>query len=1825
MSEINSSGTESSLFEEVSSFLGVPVEKTQAMDSVIVSIIKTKIQDFNGLKSENVKLSVTIDEVKSISSKRTNSLKAEIENLMMDNDVIRSERSDLNSQIAELNTQTTMLSTELEKSRSESKDKSEQVELLKKDKRDIVKLLEEKIDELQNSTSECDRFLSDNRELRNKILQLENETQNLRSNELNDKAEIQTSRQKLDLLAKNNEWLEKEMNAKNEQLITLRHTSDAELQKTLKESSILKNDLHLEKTNKEVLINKNQELSKDLQEKFLEVKHLKDSLVAEKNEFQREMSLKQSLIGLLEKQIASLKEELRSSVEKGISNSNDSSENKSLYNEREKLIADLADLKLKLENSEHERLRLEALVNEFMPIEKENGHTETSAMISSTLGSDISSRKVYGDIGLLKRQLIKERHQKENLQRQVESFIIELEHKIPIINSFKKRTSMLEKELNDVALLLEHTSNEKERKDKEFEGISSKIKQYESNIHTLVRQRSDLAHQVQYLLLHVSIQNDKNGPLTEQEMAFVKKILNNEDPNISSDSQGVISERLLEFNNIIELQQKNSELLKTVRSFADKLEAQERSVSSDSNKIESETIKDAKEAIVTLQDYNTQLESRLKTTEKERDAYKVLLSDNQNKKTNSVSSGNGNYSKKTDDAERIRNLETNLSNVTGEYSKNMQLLNQEVQELYKIKSQVTSALEKEKSSKQLAEERLKLSQSTVELSKNENIELSKRYRYLQDIMASQDKRTSDTVTEYITCKTKLISVEAKLANIEAERDLLRTSEQSLKDDSRKLSDEKNTLRIMVTQLQTLQSEREAMLQDVQKAHKENIRDLQESYNKIQDELASKRAEIKVLESTSLSTIQRYHDKIDSLRDECNKIRDKLTEKTVLASQLESEAKGLKKELEESKVRISSFNVLNDIDTGATAEDNIRKELEKAKISLNDAYAQIDQYKELAATADESLNHSSEEFKQVKEDLCAQLESLKKEKSDLEAEVSTLNEHLENTNNELNIQSEQFNKEKNDLLKKLSILESNGQPLEELKKEYELKLAQLQKDLEEQAAYANKAQKNYEEELQKHADVSKAISELREQACNYKSVTENLRSAEAQAKKTLEDNENSWLEQRNDYESQLDLAKQRLEDLSTQNKLLYDQVELLSNRSDAPDGKNFHESSELLTSLRRERDILETKFIMSDREAKALLQKQKTMECELEEARSQIMKVKEEELNRKSFTDEHEKIMEQLNQLNLLRESNITLRNASLEANKKNTELLEEVEALQVQLLPLRSENESLRNTVLEKDQQISLYKSEADRWRQRSQEILRKQERIDPEEYEKLGSEVAALKVQLEERIKENTDLNDRFSRLKKQAHEKLNASKIAQTTLTSELSDLIDAKKKLEEVLKEEERKVRDLESNLAANSDQSTAVETLQNDLTDALTKSKEVESSLQSTLDSSNNLNKQLHEEILSLKNEISLLKEKEKMAPIPTTNEDISNVVESMKRVFEQEKIDFIQEKTNELNEKLKEDKAKAPSSNDTAESGAAYDLEELKKKWAEEYEEATLQRIEEAEENLKRRIRMPTEERINKIIEKRKSELEEEYQKKASTPVNGVPMTEEQLESLRKELEKELNDKFENDLKLAKKKSFEEGKQQASMKTTLLERKISKLETQLKEKENTADAKVDSQTNTTGHPSLSKIDESSRGAEKMTAQPPSTGEQVLKLVGAPTFNFQPNKMNNPFTSTFQNASPENHSVFGRQPCFTTSNTGDASPFGKLTTGFKDTAQKPAFCLAPEPEAELSKDGSNISESDKASSAESKTTSGPSSPLKRPTENEESDEAADRKKIKEDSAK
>ncbi|KAL3230782.1 Protein MLP1 [Nakaseomyces bracarensis] len=1740
----------------IGAFLNLESDKVEHLDQSLKDVLLSKVEEFSKLESDNLKVNVLLDELKSSSNERYEKLKQELDLLVKDNSEIREENKQLSQKVLSLENSDRRHGEEASMSANEiSSLKSDIAELNAKNSR-LQETLHGKNVEIEEVNKTKLTLIEENKIINQKLLESEMKCQSLQSDELSKKAEIERSSQEVLLLRKNQEWLEQELTNKNQHFLFYRKKTDMMVHDAVTNLEKIKSELKLEKANNELLNKKVTEFSNNLQVKLMENKDLKDILNVEKQEFEKEMKIKTKLISLYEDQIKTLESNIKNKLRSAEESEESSSEIVS------QLKDELSATKSALQKAEERCLRLESLYdttesNQATTNGLHDGSNLLDEFNSSTISST-TSKRIQSDMNILKRKLLQEKRQKEKLQQQVEAFVVELEHKIPVINSFQERTSALEKELTDTALLLEHTSKENELKSTEVKSLNKKVFDLEQNIGTLIRQRTDLAHQIQFLLINTSVAQDNSRLLSEEELKFIKNLITNDNMDALNDSQKVISDRLVKFKDIAELQERNNELLSAVRNLAQKLEdneKQQRAGTENNIDEDSSIFAEAKEAILTLESANETLEKNLHLVTKERDAFKLLVSEGGQAKTNPDIFQEKYQELKIKSDNKISELEARLSQVTEDSSSHTKALTEEINELHKKISQLNIDLQKHRSAEYLAEERLKLVQNSMDLIKNENEQLRSRSQRLEESLSKQDEQTQKTFTSYIESVAKISSLETTLKNNQTEVSLLKSAKESLKTELANVNDEKSKLRVMLAQLQSVQNERESLLKETQENFKKRLSDLTKQNDDIEAKLNVKITEIQTAESEKKSQNEWYQNKIDELSSKFQLEHQAVLDKQNEIDGLSIKIKNIEKQYDELKIRLHTFETLNSTDN--IDENNVREALEKAKIELSEAYSQLDDFKTLSQSSDDTLNELKSNYERKEFEINSKLKMITDDKNELEERFSILRQQLENVKNELDLQRERAETEKKSMTQKISELEGSSQSVEEVKQEYMDRLQKLQNDLEEQTVYANNAQKNYEQELQKHANVSKTISELREQNQKLKNDVQSLSSELLSITEKLSQKENTWNFERNELEKQNKLAQQRIDDVSKQNQLLYSQIDILNKAESMEDeefeeGKEDNESTALLLSIRRERDILDTKLTVVENEKNSINKKLLDLEAELNMAKSDASNYRAKYEQHADIIRQYNRVKDELNNLDLLKESNTTLRNELKHVSDEKQKLSDELKKINEDILPMKSDLQNLQQVISEKDDMMKAVQEESQRWKIRLEEMIENHQKVNVDDYSKLENQLKEMENELENSRKENSELDERFNRLKKQAQERLKASKEQHSSLQSQISDLKKERDDLEAKMKEVAEKNSLTEAQISSLQEENKKIEDMRNELAEISTKNEELQRELDNKNEKSEQSTIELKDKINELNGIITNLKEElEVKQSTHVSEEDTKKVLDGMRHDLIEEKERFIAEKTEEFNNKLNAEIEKIKDEMKQMEKESAeptvepVDIEAIKKEWQDENEAIVQQRISEAEENLKKRIRLPTEEKIQKIIEKRKAELEQEFNEKIKEKAKELLLNDSNGEfndEVREALAKEMKEKFEEDLQSARRKAFEEGKQQANMRTTLLERKVQKLESQLQNKDS-SDADNESE-------APKKISENHPIPDVPKFGNLGSGEKVLK----PSSPFgAASQFNNPFTfgsknivSPFASAFAPTFKDFDTNGTTFTSGSSDNSP-------------------------------------------------------------------------------
>lgn len=160
---------------------------------------------------------------------------------------------------------------------------------------------------------------------------------------------------------------------------------------------------------------------------------------------------------------------------------------------------------------------------------------------------------------------------------------------------------------------------------------------------------------------------------------------------------------------------------------------------------------------------------------------------------------------------------------------------------------------------------------------------------------------------------------------------------------------------------------------------------------------------------------------------------------------------------------------------------------------------------------------------------------------------------------------------------------------------------------------------------------------------------------------------------------------------------------------SPD-KNMEELREVVRFLRREKEIIQTRLDLALQETERATAQINYLQKSLDETRAVLEEEKSRTDNVQDTEKRHRELMEKIEQVNLLRESNVTLRDQLDGTTKK----LSSVEALlrnsQLQIEPLKSQVRTLQSDLEVKNDEVSGLKEDNERWKVRTQQILEKYE-----------------------------------------------------------------------------------------------------------------------------------------------------------------------------------------------------------------------------------------------------------------------------------------------------------------------------------------------------------------------------------------------------------------------------------------------------------------------------------------------------------------------------------
>lgn len=1230
-------------------------------------------------------------------------------------------------------------------------------------------------------------------ELRRQLSTAEQNLQSANSASTSARFREQSLQQELELTKKNNEYFEAELKAKSAEYLKFRKEKNArvaELQREIEEASSTIDQL---RRSENALKSRLDDVEHKYEESIAAMQSLREDATSTSESLRIELESANRLAELQGNAAATAKQrvqECQIALEKA---RDDAAE------EISRLRAEIETEHSDKEAAERKVAELEAKLNQVEtqgpfspgPI---NGAPSTPIRSSTPVGTfsprtsrgrgGLTLTQLYTEYDRVRSQLVAEQRSNAELKATLDEMVQDLESSKPEIDELRADHARLENAVVEMSEVLETSGKERDEATREARKWRGQVEGYERETEILRQQLRDLSAQVKVLVLEVALSKEDQ----EYDREELEKLARNEieESMVSLNATGrFITQNLTTFKDLSELQEQNVTLRRMLRELGDRMESQEARDRESAYQQDQEELKELRIRVQTYRDEIMNLTAQTKSYVKERDTFRsMLMRRGQTGGENSIFSQSvplgsapptipQQAADGTDYAELLRKVQAHFDTFRQETATDHSALKQQVNDLSRKNSELMNEASRLNSQLGAAAQRAELLQNNFNLLKNENVEIQKRYSNLLENVNRQDIKTQQAAEDLVAAKGMCDSLQRENANLKAEKDLWKNIEKRLIDDNESLRNERARLDSLNTNLQNILNEREH-------TDAESRRRLQLNVESLEAELQSTKRKLNdEVEDAKRAALRREYEheqsqkRIDDLVTSLSSVREELIAVKTTRDHLQTKVDELSVELKsaEEKLQVlqtkpgaaptpaaTTAETVEVPTNGLTREQELaievselKRDLELARTDLEHAREQVEDYKAISQATEERLQSVTETQEQYQEETERLVQEKDKKIQELEKRVEEISSELTTTNNELS----KLRDEQSEVSRRVEEQKTTYEAeISRLKDEAERQLENArtyEQSVQAQAEIAQQAQQNYESELVKHAEAAKLLQAVRSEANQLRLDIVDVKTQAENAKKDLAQKEESWGEQKDRFEREISDLQKRREEVLHQNNLLHNQLEDITKQITALQrdranivaeeeetggtSSSLESLQEVIKYLRREKEIVDVQYHLSTQESKRLRQQLDYTQSQLDETRLKLEQQRRATADSDHQSLSHNKLVETLNELNVFRESSITLRNQARQAEAALAEKSARVDELAQQIEPLQDRIRELENLVETKDEEMKLIHADRDRWQQRTENILQKYDRVDPTEMENLKEKLATLEKERDEAI----------------------------------------------------------------------------------------------------------------------------------------------------------------------------------------------------------------------------------------------------------------------------------------------------------------------------------------------------------------------------------------------------------------------------------------------------------------------------------------------------------
>ncbi|KAJ3814062.1 hypothetical protein F5876DRAFT_73301 [Lentinula aff. lateritia] len=1413
-------------------------------------------RDVDELRAESERKDVELDQALQDREQSSKDMEQQVERLQEELAQVKQERDHLLASQNELQTRITGLASSQTSSSREAEELKHRLEDTEREKRDLINVISRLKQDGSERDDEINTLRSNLKEARAEHQELESKFREIRATETSTKFKLDSLTQQLQLAQSEVERVNVELTTKSEDYGNYRRTKQAELvalQASL--NDMTQNHSSLQ-ANLKALQTSHTSQTHQLTQALTKVQDLNGQIAEQEATYSTETNSLHRLVEVLEAREKQAKDFVEN-MER------DWAELGERADEREaNLKADIEKERRAREEAENKIEQLEKVLDKMgrgeLPIPGRGaagtpsrrtsgvfdevhdglvGLSPTIAMVSKTQKSGKSFTEVYADYVRLQDLYEKKCIESQNMQAAMEDVLAQLEERAPVLSQQRIEYERLQSEASQLASELAQAISDRDVQYQAAQDNTQKLHKSSREIDLLQQQLDDLGLQVRALLKEIGRRDDPNLPSDEElENVIAAEIV-----------EDVITNNLVLFRSIDELQLQNQRLLRIVRGMGQEMEEAEKKQKA---KMEAEQAEAVREAHETMENLAAELDRQKKHSDnviqayvKERDALKAIIA---------RSNHNGRHIDNPTDpseigvseapssvAKELAEIQSQFDTYRTEMGVDSVKLREDNIAAHREIGQLQAALAKASAKNENQIERLRMLQDQISLQNQELNDLTKRNQQLLDQWTRVDVECGRVTEDLHVTSGRVEQLRSECANLRAEKGIWESVQSRLVEENKSLALERSHLSALMSNVQRMHSELERSGENDRRRLENQLQLTESQSQELRNQVTQEREAVRNLSLQKDIEVRDLQNRLDKSTQELSKTREALAIAETSKVHLEERVGDLTKHMKGNEEKLAVYERRGGAYSSMEQSDltreqqlesevaGLRSALKVAEFDLTQAKGHVQQFQSISEANEIALTEFQSTHQEYIASTDAQIAKSESDRRVLEERLQIVQAELAELTTKHNDLQKQYEDDRDAWLNDKKTLEDTIVDLSTSENDRN----SHENDVKQQEERAKVAEERYSNEVLSHAESIKALDNLKKQLASVQATVRDHQVAAETAASKLATSEGSWQQQKQTLDNETKDLRQRCNDLTEQNNVLHHHLETISSQAarirqaaetttstsseaDANDSSDvkLSEMRSVVAYLRKEKEIVDLQLDLSKQENTRLKSQIDHLYQNLNETRQTLSEEREKAVEAAASGAKHEELIKRINQLNILRESNATLRADGEARAKRIKELETKLDLLGNQLEPAKEEARVTKAELQARDTQIKRLEEENRRWQGRNQQLLTKYDRIDPSEMQALKDEIERLKAEKsssENVIKERDDeLNQTKSRVEalekalatyKETYAKnMNSFKSKLGELNAVRSKLTTEKKELEEKVSALEGQTRNLEATL-------------------------------------------------------------------------------------------------------------------------------------------------------------------------------------------------------------------------------------------------------------------------------------------------------------------------------------------------------------------------------------------------------------------------------------------